>query len=189
MKCPKCQVENPEGKRFCRKCGTPLPLTCTHCGAQIMQDDEFCGDCGHPLTSVPPLIDLTHLRTDGPELPAEKIPTTSSNIGGERKHVTILFSDLSGYTTLSETLDPEELKEFTSSLFGDITKVIEQYGGFVEKYIGDAVMAVFGVPSAHEDDRCGPSVQQGRSIGSYRTRAPASPCTQGSIAVSSSPVR
>jgi class 3 adenylate cyclase/tetratricopeptide (TPR) repeat protein len=77
--------------------------------------------------------------------------------------VTILFSDLSGYTALSEKLDPEELKEFTGALFGSIAGVIGRYGGFVEKYIGDAVMGVFGVPSAHEDDPVR-AVRAGREI-------------------------
>jgi class 3 adenylate cyclase/tetratricopeptide (TPR) repeat protein len=64
----------------------------------------------------------------------------------------VLFSDLSGYTTISEKLDPEEVKEITSRIFGEISKVINKYGGFVEKFVGDAVMAIFGVPKVHEDD-------------------------------------
>jgi class 3 adenylate cyclase len=71
---------------------------------------------------------------------------------GERKHVTVLFSDLTGYTAMSERLDPEEVKEITTRFFGEITKIIDKYEGFVEKFVGDAVMAVFGVPKAHEDD-------------------------------------
>ncbi|MCF8130885.1 MAG: AAA family ATPase [Deltaproteobacteria bacterium] len=66
--------------------------------------------------------------------------------------MTVLFSDLSGYTAMSEKLDPEEVKEITSRIFGKISQVIAQYSGFIEKYIGDAVMAVFGVPKAQEDD-------------------------------------
>ena len=71
---------------------------------------------------------------------------------GERKYVTVLFSDLSGYTAMSERLDPEDLKEITTRIFGEVAKVIGKYEGFVEKYAGDAVMAIFGVPEAHEDD-------------------------------------
>jgi class 3 adenylate cyclase/tetratricopeptide (TPR) repeat protein len=66
--------------------------------------------------------------------------------------VTVLFSDLSGYTAMSEKLDPEEVKEITSRIFGEISKVIDKYEGFVEKFVGDAVMALFGVPKAHEDN-------------------------------------
>jgi class 3 adenylate cyclase/tetratricopeptide (TPR) repeat protein len=66
--------------------------------------------------------------------------------------VTVLFSDLSGYTAMSEKLDPEDVKEITSRIFSEISKVINRYEGFVEKFVGDAVMALFGVPKAHEDD-------------------------------------
>ena len=71
---------------------------------------------------------------------------------GERKHVTVLFSDLSGYTTMSEKLDPEEVKEIVGRIFGQIKAVIAKYEGFIEKFAGDAVMAIFGVPQSHEDD-------------------------------------
>jgi class 3 adenylate cyclase/tetratricopeptide (TPR) repeat protein len=71
---------------------------------------------------------------------------------GERKYVTVLFSDLSGYTALSEKLDPEEVREFTGAIFSEIAKIIDRYEGFVEKYAGDAVMALFGSTKAHEDD-------------------------------------
>jgi class 3 adenylate cyclase/tetratricopeptide (TPR) repeat protein len=70
----------------------------------------------------------------------------------ERKYLTILFSDLSGYTDLSTRLDPEELKEIMNQIFGEIARVITSYEGFIEKFVGDAVMALFGVPKAHEDD-------------------------------------
>jgi class 3 adenylate cyclase len=73
-------------------------------------------------------------------------------IGGERKQVTVLFSDLSGYTAMSERLDPEDVKGITSRIFGEVAQVIHKYEGFVEKYAGDSVMAIFGVPKAHEDD-------------------------------------
>ncbi len=109
MKCPKCQGENPEGKKY-------------------------CGDCGH--------------RLDEPALKAASIPPTDS----ERKQVTVLFSDLSGYTAMTEKLDPEEVKEIIGRVFGEISQVVARYEGFIEKFVGDAVMALFGAPKAHEDD-------------------------------------
>src|SRR4029077_14163301 len=69
-----------------------------------------------------------------------------------RRQATVLFCDLAGYTTLSEGLDPEELKEILSGFLHATKEVIQRYGGTVEKNIGDAVMSVFGVPEAHEDD-------------------------------------
>jgi len=146
MKCPKCQSENSEGKKFCGECGSRLEDICPGCGSSNPSLSKFCGECGRALTAHSIARD-----EDSPPIP------------GARKHVTILFSDLSGYTALSEKLDPEELKEFTSTLFGNIAGVIERYGGFVEKYIGDAVMGVFGVPSSHEDDPVR-AIRAGREI-------------------------
>jgi len=134
MKCARCQTDNPEGNKFCRQCGVSLSPTCPHCGAFVHPDDTFCGQCGRKTPEVPP--------KEGSVAEAQ----------GERKYATILFSDLSGYTALSEKLDPEELKEMTGRLFGELAKVVGRYGGFVEMYIGDAAMGVFGVPFAHEDD-------------------------------------
>jgi class 3 adenylate cyclase/tetratricopeptide (TPR) repeat protein len=135
MKCPKCQTENPEGNKFCRKCGKKISLTCPQCGIDIQADDAFCGACGSSLAS-PPQKELN-------EEPIDQ---------GERKYVTVLFSDLSGYTAMSEKLDPEEVKEIMSRIFGEIAQVVTRYEGFIEKFVGDAVMALFGVPKSHEDD-------------------------------------
>lgn len=71
---------------------------------------------------------------------------------GERKTAAILFADMTGFTAMSERLDPEEMDTFMSRVFGDFEAVIREYGGTVEKYIGDAMVAVFGVPDLHEDD-------------------------------------
>jgi class 3 adenylate cyclase/tetratricopeptide (TPR) repeat protein len=134
MKCPQCQFENRDGVRFCEQCGTKMEIECPGCKAKLSLDTKFCGQCGHEVQQGPPV--------------GGRVEETE----GERKYVTVLFSDLSGYTSLSEKLDPEELKELTGKLFGGIATVIEKYGGFIEKYVGDAIMAVFGVPFANEDD-------------------------------------
>ena len=73
-------------------------------------------------------------------------------LGGERKQVTVLFSDLSGYTTMSERLDPEEIREMMNQILGEITSIVNKYDRSLEKFIGDAVVTLFGVPKAHEDD-------------------------------------
>ena len=134
MKCPNCQVDNPQTNKYCRDCGIELSMSCPNCHEDILPGDRFCGKCGQKL---------------GSEIKAQE---TMSEIEGERKHVTVLFSDISGYTAMSEKLDPEELKEITARIFGEISQVISEYEGFVEKFVGDAVMALFGVPEAHEDD-------------------------------------
>ncbi|HDZ91232.1 MAG TPA: zinc-ribbon domain-containing protein, partial [Deltaproteobacteria bacterium] len=134
MKCPKCQTGNPKSRRFCRECGERLLLICPQCGLENLPGDKFCGECGQKLGEV-----------------AEKEKTVP-NTEGERKYVTVLFSDLTGYTAMSEKLVPEEVKEIMSRIFGEIAQVVTKYEGFIEKFIGDAVMALFGVPKAHEDD-------------------------------------
>ncbi len=75
-----------------------------------------------------------------------------SDAEGERKVVTILFADISGFTALSETLDPEQVTEIVNACFQSLTDAVTRYGGTVDKYLGDAVMALFGAPDAHEDD-------------------------------------
>jgi class 3 adenylate cyclase/tetratricopeptide (TPR) repeat protein len=134
MRCPKCQVENPEGKKFCSQCGAKLILTCPECGAEIASGDKFCGECGEGLCQGVQKENILQDRE------------------GERKYVTAMFSDLSGYTAMSEKLDPEEIKEIMGRIFGQIAQVVTKYEGFIEKFIGDAVVAFFGVPKAHEDD-------------------------------------
>ena len=133
MKCPKCQFENREGIKFCEKCGFKMELVCIACGAKIPPDRQFCGECGHQLKE--PVA-----------------PRIEPSIEGERKQVTVLFSDLSGYTAMSERLDPEEVREIMSQVFGAITSIVNKYDGSIEKFIGDAVVAFFGVPKTHEDD-------------------------------------
>ncbi len=97
MKCPKCLFDNREEAKFCLKCGEKLELSCPQCGKKLPLIAEFCDECGQRLGVL----------TKEKELPEAE---------GERKHVTVLFSDLSGYTPMSEKLDPEELKEILASL-------------------------------------------------------------------------
>jgi len=134
MKCPFCQIENPEGTKFCGECGSRLALICPKCGKVNPPTNNFCGGCGSPL--------------------AEKgeAEWAKPAMEAERKQVTVLFSDLSGYTAMTEKLDPEEVKEIMARVFGEIAQIVTKYEGFIEKFIGDAVVALFGVPKAHEDD-------------------------------------
>src|SRR5204862_33617 len=83
---------------------------------------------------------------------ASGLPLRAPAGGEERKVATVLFADVTGSTALGERLDPESLKEVMGSYFGAMRQEIEAEGGTVEKFIGDAVMAAFGVPIAHEDD-------------------------------------
>ena len=154
MQCPKCQFENREGVDFCEECGTKLELDCPNCEAKIPLGRKFCGKCGYALIESTETASLKESERDTqiPEAPAEETIPIRFQVEGERKHVTVLFSDLTGYTAMSEKLDPEEVKEITSRIFGEISKIVTTYDGFIEKYAGDAVMAIFGAPQAHEDD-------------------------------------
>jgi len=150
MQCPKCQFENREGANFCKKCGDRLEFKCPSCGCLYQSDSIFCDGCGHALKKSKETLPGSDL---GSKPPLDgKIVSTPLEFEGERKYVTVLFSDMSGYTSMSEQLDPEEVKEISSRIFGEISQVLAKYDGFIEKYIGDAVMALFGVPISQEDD-------------------------------------
>lgn len=141
MQCPQCQSDNPADARFCNRCGSKLEITCAECGKTNPPESNFCNGCGRSLAlDEPPPVEKT------------KSAEPAATVAGERKHVTVLFSDLSGYTAMSEKLDPEELKDIMTRVFDRIREVIAKYDGFIEKFAGDAVMAIFGVPRAHEDD-------------------------------------
>ena len=140
MRCPRCGKENPAGQRFCGECGNALAALCASCGASNPPGQRFCGQCGTPLTST---ADTGATRTEADQRGA---PTT------ERRLVSVLFADLVGFTTLSESRDPEEVRELLSRYFDESRRVVERYGGVIEKFIGDAVMALWGSPIAHEDD-------------------------------------
>ncbi len=110
------------------RCGAALPETCPACGGPVDSEFEFCPACG------------------------TKLGDAFARSADELKTVTILFSDWVGSTTLGETLDPEELRLVQERYFDQARAIIRRHGGTVEKFIGDAVMAVFGVPQVHEDD-------------------------------------
>jgi class 3 adenylate cyclase/tetratricopeptide (TPR) repeat protein len=138
--CSACGTENRAGRRFCAQCGAALSVNCSNCGGVNQPTDRFCGDCGAALDAV--------AVSTGPD--GGRIRTAAS--GAERRLVSVLFADLVGFTTLSEHRDPEEVRELLSSYFERCRSLIERYGGTVEKFIGDAVMAVWGSPVAREDD-------------------------------------
>ncbi|HEY3765938.1 MAG TPA: adenylate/guanylate cyclase domain-containing protein [Gaiellales bacterium] len=145
MICAACGMENAPGKRFCRSCGTSLAAACPACGSAVTPDDRFCGECGTPLGAAAPTP---------PGAPAARILAPAARVepATERRLVTVLFADVVGFTTLSEARDSEQVRALLSRYFDVCRRLIELYGGVVEKFIGDAVMAVWGAHSATEDD-------------------------------------
>src|SRR5712692_4704419 len=139
MVCPSCGTENFGGKRFCKECGTALAPACSSCGNALAGDEKFCADCGAPVS--------------GETAPGATSPAAArEGPAAERRLVSVLFADLVGFTALSESRDSEEVRELLSRYFDICRRLIELYGGTVEKFIGDAVMAVWGTPVETEDD-------------------------------------
>ena len=138
MNCTNCGAENPPGRRFCDNCGSALARGCPNCGDPNRSDARYCGNCGTRL---------------GEGLP-EQAPTPAARPvdASERRLVSVLFADLVGFTPFAEERDPEHVRDTLSRYFETARAVIERHGGTVEKFIGDAVMAVWGTPVAHEDD-------------------------------------
>ncbi|TMI82460.1 MAG: hypothetical protein E6H04_04705 [Bacillati bacterium ANGP1] len=123
--CPRCGKENPPAARFCMGCAAKLSQGCAVCGADNPLGTHFCLRCGAPLA-----------------------PAATA----ERRVVSILFADIVGSTSLAARLDPEQVRAIIGEYFLAMREEVAQYGGTVEKFVGDAIMAVFGLPQAHEDD-------------------------------------
>jgi len=140
--CANCGTENEAGRKFCKECAAPLAIACSSCGAANSPDAKFCGECASPLqgaVSVPPAAQAAP-------------PTGQPGPVAERRLVSVLFADLVGFTPFSEERDPEAVRELLTRYFDLARLAIERHGGTVEKFIGDAVMAVWGAPVAREDD-------------------------------------
>ncbi|RXG94499.1 adenylate/guanylate cyclase domain-containing protein [Bradyrhizobium zhanjiangense] len=166
MNCSGCGFEVQSGFAFCPKCGTKQPNACPGCGFPCAPDFVYCPKCGS-------LISRT--TNDGGQASAQTSPATlpirsssppllqtaqhafrpqSDNVDSEanRRTITVLFADLSGFTAMSERLDPEVMQTLQNQLFEELTAAVQSFGGFVDKFIGDALLALFGAPTAHEDD-------------------------------------
>jgi class 3 adenylate cyclase/tetratricopeptide (TPR) repeat protein len=136
--CPTCGAAVRAGRPFCGKCGTRLEAACPSCGAAPEAGDRFCGECGVPLGGEEPVEEAAGTPSSSPET--------------EVRLISVLFVDLVGFTTLTESRDPEIVRELLDRYFSRARRVVERYGGIVEKFIGDAVMAVWGTPVARGDD-------------------------------------
>src|SRR5437867_2103861 len=144
MICGSCGAENRAGRKFCAECGSALAVGCPTCGASNEPGEKFCGECGSALAEG--TGQASSSATSQVASPALVAPTA------ERRLVSVLFADLVGFTTISEARDSEEVRELLSKYFDTCRTIITRYGGTVEKFIGDAVMAVWGAPIATEDD-------------------------------------
>jgi len=133
MRCSSCGQDNEAGRKFCGECGSALVVVCEACGGTNTPGVKFCGECGAPLTGA-------------------SAPEPRAAPAAELKLVSVLFADLVGFTSASESRDAEDTRELLSRYFETAQRLVSLYGGTVEKFIGDAVMAVWGTPAANEDD-------------------------------------
>ena len=126
IRCPSCGTENAPSTKFCAECGTSLGIPCPECQFRNPSSVLLCGNCGHELTA------------EGSD--------------AERRHLTVFFADLVGSTTLSEVLDPEELRDLYAKYQTISVEAVERYSGHLAQFLGDGILAYFGFPVAHEDD-------------------------------------
>jgi len=150
MTCARCQAEIPAGARFCAACGAPVGVPCLQCATLVFGGQRFCTGCGADAAAAGPSPAVAGAApaagTDAKgaaALPADE---------GERRHATVMFSDLSGYTALNESFDPEEVEALMARVKSDASAVIERHGGTVNQFVGDEIMALFGIPVARRDD-------------------------------------
>ncbi len=136
LACWNCGYENPTDAKYCANCGKRQKLWCPECGAEVTEGAKFCANCGIPVTSQ-----VLGAPSPGPVLTAET-----------RKVVTVVFADLVGSTGLTERLDPEEARDVVGKFYGVVQHAVERFDGTIGNLLGDAVLAVFGLPVAHEDD-------------------------------------
>ncbi len=147
MHCPRCSAELAGPVPTCGDCGCPLELLCEQCGRPSPVGASFCAGCGAPLKA---------LREALPQFSENVDPAVGSppayGLEGERRVVTIVLSDLSGYTAMGERLDPEEVSAVMRSIKRDATAIVESLGGTVNQFVGDEIVSLFGLPNAADDD-------------------------------------
>ena len=152
MRCPQCGHDNPDGVKFCGECGTRMEGLCPGCGTSNPPTNKFCHQCGQAL--APPPTSAARFASPQSYTPphlAEKILTSRTALAGERKQVTVLFADVSGFTSISEQLDPEDVHQLMNRAFELMLGEVHRYEGTINQFLGDGVMALFGAPIAHED--------------------------------------
>jgi len=144
MTCHACGRALPDDARFCSGCGAAVARACAGCGTELEADARFCLHCGQAVETV----------TDEPVAPEATTPAAAvpRETARERKIATLLFADLVGFTSMNEAHDPELVSSVVSAAFERLAEEVRRYEGTVEKFAGDAMLAVFGVPTTHEDD-------------------------------------
>lgn len=154
--CGQCGHDNPAEARYCERCAAPLVNLCPACGFENPPGFKFCGNCGAHLASAQlgraPADQLRRLQSLMPAQLMEKMLHQAEHLRGERRTVTVLFADVSGFTSIAERMDPEDVYQLMDEVLGAFVEEIYRYEGTVDKFTGDGIMAIFGAPVAHEND-------------------------------------
>src|SRR4051794_15383728 len=139
-----CGVPNRSDRNYCSNCGSALPIPCTACDFSNELGELFCGGCGTRLAAAEPI---------------------SHDATAERRHITVLFADAAGFTSLSEHLDPETVREMIGACFELLSSLVQRHGGTIALFTGDGIMALFGSPLSEDHaDRalaCALDIQRG----------------------------
>lgn len=140
--CAECSTEFDPPDKFCRECGARrVPEACAACEAPLLANARFCVQCGTPVAGA------------GSETEVETVVRRGTQELGDRRIVTVMFTELIGLASMTERLDPEEISDIVNQFFAVLTEPIYRHGGIVDKYIGDSVvMSIFGVPTVRADD-------------------------------------
>ncbi|MBC8279488.1 MAG: AAA family ATPase, partial [Chloroflexi bacterium] len=156
IECGNCKSENPDGAKFCVSCGTSMQEFCSQCGVSLPAQARFCPECGQQQgqSEAKPDTSRATLEQYIPKELLTKLEAVRATGGqlGERRVVTMLFCDVTGSTAAAEKLDPEEWAEIMNGAFANLIEPVYRYEGTLARLMGDAILAFFGAPIAHEDD-------------------------------------
>ena len=147
LRCPACGAQGDPDRRFCDRCGTEFQRRCPGCGSDVAAQAAFCSACGQRLSDPAPAAE-----------PPSAAPPDSRRSGehavmsGERRQATILVSRISGYEAFVERAEPDEVDRVLAAFEQMMTATAERFGGIVDRASGEEIVALFGIPVAHEDD-------------------------------------
>jgi class 3 adenylate cyclase/tetratricopeptide (TPR) repeat protein len=171
--CPECNSSNRDDATYCSQCGFLLAPMCPRCGRELQPEAQFCDRCGARWRTLTPETAVGRdsaaaevLQRLAPTTYVDRLLAAGGKMAGERKMVTILMADVTGSSALSRDLDPEEWLEIMDGAFEVLIEPVARYEGTVARLEGDAILAFFGAPMAHEDDparacRAGLEILQG----------------------------
>jgi predicted ATPase/class 3 adenylate cyclase/uncharacterized protein HemY len=165
--CPFCGFQNPEEIHICLRCASSLNRSCPQCGASIPAGNRFCGQCGARLEETNPLKvqeEPTHpdgnlqdrmlkdLQARMPTTLSSKIARATNEMLGQRREVTVLFVDIANFSLASKSIDSEDLYLAVDEIMQLLASAVYKYEGTIDKFTGDGLMALFGIPLNHEND-------------------------------------